>query len=116
LIGQHGDCIGADADFDRLCFALEIPRECRPCTYDALRANTTAEMIADPIGPMDQNHKIVESADVMLATPPTREEIVCGSGTWSTIRMTRRAGKPLHICYPDGQVEHVNTERLTMPG
>lgn len=107
LIGLHGDCIGADAEFDSVCRQHSMDGmsvECRPCTYENMRAQTGAREIAPPMPPMERNRWIVADADVMVACPPNKDEIKHGSGTWATIRFTRKAGKPLYIIFPDGAV------------
>lgn len=102
--GLHGDCIGADADFDQICKDAGMVTKIRPCTFESMRANCDAEEIAEPMAPMQRNRDIVGDADVMIACPPNFEEIKRGSGTWATIKFTRRAEKPLYIVYPDGSI------------
>ena len=102
--GLHGDCIGADADFDAACAALQIPTQCRPCTFENLRARCT-DAISKPMAPMDRNRAIVADADVMIACPPNYTPIKRGSGTWATIGFAKRAGKRLIVVYPDGRVD-----------
>ncbi len=107
LIGLHGDCVGADAEFDAVCREPSMDGmqiECRPCTYNDMRARTPAREIAPPMPPMERNRWIVADSDIMVACPPNKEEIKRGSGTWATINFTRRAGKPLYIIFPDGSV------------
>lgn len=105
--GLHGDCVGADAEFHEICRKPSMDGmkvECRPCTYNDLRAKTDATEIAPPVPPMERNRMIVADADIMVAIPPNFEEIKRGSGTWATIGFTRRANKPLYIIFPDGSV------------
>lgn len=104
-VGLHGDCIGADADFDALCRGLGIKTTCRPCTLEKFRARTPAEVIAEPVHPMERNRIIIADADVMIACPPNKERIKRGSGTWATIGFAEKANVPLHIVFPDGEVE-----------
>lgn len=103
MSGLHGDCVGADEEFNELCTTLEWRTACRPCTFENLRANC-ADAISKPVRPMERNRALVADADVMIACPPNDEEIKSGSGTWATIRFTRRAEKPLAIVYPNGTV------------
>ena len=102
VMGLHGDCLGADADFDAICRHLGVMTGCRPCTFENMRANTPAEELAEPVRPMERNRAIVADATVMIACPPNRERIKSGSGTWATIGFAEKAGKPLAICWPDG--------------
>lgn len=105
IVALHGDCVGADADFDALCRGLGIKTTCRPCEFRSMRANTAAEQIAEPVAPMARNRAIVADADVMVACPPNKERIAKGSGTWATIGFSQKAKKPLLIVYPDGDTE-----------
>ena len=116
--GVHGDCIGADADFDAICTELNIKTSCRPCTFDNMRAHTGAEQIAPPKPPMQRNRDIV--ADVtqdgaLLACPPNYERLAKGSGTWATIGFGVRARKQVIIIFPDGTTREIATEALTSP-
>lgn len=98
----HGDCLGADADFDAICKEQQIDCGIRPCTFDNMRAWCDSEVLAEPKRPMERNRDIVADADVMIACPPNYERIRKGSGTWATIGFAQRAEKKLWIVYPDG--------------
>ena len=104
-VGLHGDCLGADEDFNAILTEQGIHRTCRPCTDVRYRAGTDAAILADPVRPMQRNREIVASADAMIACPPNWKRIKSGSGTWATIGFTERAGKMLYIVFPDGTVE-----------
>lgn len=103
VTAHHGDCVGADSDFHDVCKwggywmvgHLPIDSEHRAfCTFDETRL---------PLKHMQRNAQIVKAADVMLACPYEMTEQERG-GTWRTIGMTRKAGKPLAIIWPDGSV------------
>lgn len=98
----HGDCIGADADFDAICESLGIARSSRPCTLTNMRAHTGAREIAPPKHPMVRNSEIVADSCHMIGCPNGFERIKKGSGTWATIGMAEKAGVPLTIVFPDG--------------
>ena len=53
---------------------------------------------------LDRNYDIIREADKMIALPKGPEQ-KRGSGTWSTIRHTLNAKKPLAIIWPDGKIE-----------
>lgn len=107
----HGDCVGADNDFDELCIRLSVPRGIRPCTAPAhLRARchtkpNPAKVLTEPKRPMARNRDIVADADVLLACPPNTKPIKSGSGTWATIGFGKRAGIEVRIVYPSGEAE-----------
>jgi len=102
-VGLHGDCIGADNDFNDICAALNFERNMRPCTIENMRANSDAVPLSEPVSPMVRNRAIVKDAKVMIACPPNFE-MVKRSGTWATIGFTRKAGKPLFLVFPDGKI------------
>lgn len=56
-----------------------------------------------PLAFMDRNQAIVDESEFMIAAPLEFTEQKRG-GTWATVRMTRKAGKPLTIVWRDGTV------------
>lgn len=84
VIARHNNGAGADHDFDRICSAMKIPVE-----YGRIN---------DAVG----------SVDVVIACPPTHEPIQRGSGSWARIKCAKQQEKPLHMCYPSGELEHIN--------
>ena len=104
--GQHGDCVGVDAQFDALCQAEGMTTACWPClAAPELRAGTGAEPLGEPVRPMQRNRELAKACDVMLACPPNFERIKKGSGTWATIGFARREGKRTIVIFPDGSVD-----------
>jgi len=104
VYGLHGDCVGADAQFDAICRGLGLTTNCMPCTFESMRAHCPAEQISEPVAPMARNRAIVATADLIIACPPNKERIKKGSGTWATIGFAEKAGKDVHIIFPDGEV------------
>lgn len=103
----HGDCIGADRR------ANDIVRILSPETFitiwpgftEGKRAFCTADNICR-INPklyknpnIERNHRIVDSCDVLIACPSTKEEVL-RSGTWATIRYARKIGRKIEILNP----------------
>lgn len=103
----HGDCIGADADFDSIAEQLGIYRGCLPCNLKNQRALTRAVVLAPEIAPLVRNKIIVDEADFMIGTPGEMQEEL-RSGTWAAIRHARRTHKRRFIVWPDGTVEREN--------
>jgi len=109
-IGVHGDCIGADADFDLLCLECGIMRHIRPCTYESMRAHCErrgAIVVAEPKPPMARNRDIVDDVTphgALIACPPNYHRIKSGSGTWATYGFGRRKGILVEVVFPDGMV------------
>ena len=100
----HGDCVGADKDFDDICAGLGIVRYCCPCNLTAQRAFTDAVVLQDPIHPLERNWDIARRSDELFACPKEMR-MVMRSGTWATIRYARRVGKTVYIFYRDGSHE-----------
>lgn len=106
-VAHHGDCIGADAEFHeaaRLLYAIHIhpPADDRKRAFCKLRPGDT---VTRPKPFLDRNRDIVHASLRMVAGPKEKVEQL-HSGTWSTIRYTRRVGVPLAICWPDGTVTY----------
>lgn len=100
----HGDCVGADEDFDDICTRLGTVRYCFPCNLSEHRAFTDAEPFQVPKPPLERNHDIVDHSDELFACPKETHEVL-RSGTWATIRYARKVGKTVYIFYPDGSHE-----------
>lgn len=106
--GHHGMCVGADAEFDgiaRLCKGFRW-MYIHPCTIESRRAvinRTDYDIVFSVQDPLTRNRDIVQSSDLVIATPKTiREER--RSGTWATIRYTCESGKKLYIVAPNGAI------------
>lgn len=101
----HGDCVGADEEFDALCQLVGIPRGIRPCTFGNMRARCDlrgAEVLARPLPPMARNRAIVADSNILIACPPNTERIKKGSGTWATIGFGEKRHIPVIVVFPDG--------------
>lgn len=120
---EHGDCIGADAQFDRIATVgagvrhvilrpghgrngTTMKRACchqtTPQLFDA--AATTVYSVYTPEPYLIRDDKIVADCDVLIAAPVSTEEQV-RSGTWTTVRRARVRNKRVYIVYPNGTVE-----------
>lgn len=97
----HGDCVGADADFDVICAELGIVRYCYPCTITSQRAFTRAITKQSAKPPLERNHDIVDNSDELFACPKEMREIL-RSGTWATVRYAEKIGKTVYTFYSDG--------------
>ena len=102
--GLHGDCVGADADFDKICKRLQIQTCIRPGNMPVYRARCLSKELDKPRPPLIRNKAIVQDADIMLACPANKEELKRGSGTWATIRLARKENRALTIIFPDGEI------------
>lgn len=98
----HGDCEGADTDFHNICLPL-FPIRIRPCNHKSRAWNDGASDIMNVKSPLERNKDIVRDSNLLVATPPTSEEIK-RSGTWHTIRHARKMNVPRIIVWPDGSL------------
>lgn len=102
---HHGDCVGADEEFDALCIAhLPNAKRCiHPPRDPKLRAwcQATGATTYEPAEYHMRNRTIVKMSDRLLCTPRRQQ----GGGTWYTIYYAREWGVPAHIFFPDGQEE-----------
>lgn len=109
VVGLHGDCVGADSDFDCLCRLHSIETWMRPCTMDGnedhrFRAYTQAKPMGKATNPMKRNREIASQCHVLFGCPPTDHEVQ-RSGSWATIRYARKYGKPTFLFFPSGETE-----------
>lgn len=104
---HHGDCRGADAGFHAIVQVLRGHASwsiiVHPATRSEYRAFCQGGNILKPKPFMARNQDIVDTSTVMIAAPAEATEQQRG-GTWATIRMARKAGKPLAIVLPSGEV------------
>lgn len=85
---HHGCCVGGDAQFHHMCRKLGIPIEGWPPEKKEWQdlGLQGFDKMNDPQPYLDRNWDIVIAADHMLCCPHTEQEVMRGSGTWSTIR------------------------------
>lgn len=111
---HHGDCVGADAQFHRLCVALTLipkivihpPIDPRKRAYCDLLQNyswpsqiSPESMIIEVRHPKEylvRNKDIVRESDFLFVGPSSNTEEL-RSGTWSTYRFAKTNGKPYDI-------------------
>lgn len=111
FIAHHGDCTGADAQFDSIvkCFG-----RCRGIVYhipdnDSKRAfcmkNVPPHLsdVRQPKPYLERNKDIVNECLFLIATPK-EEAMQVRSGTWSTYRYAAEQKKPRHLVLPNGGV------------
>jgi len=106
---HHGDCIGADAQSHEIMEQYAEGIVIHPPINGSKRAfckksDWVDPKILDPKEYIARNHDIVNSVDLMIATPAEFHEQI-RSGTWATIRYAKKIKKDLVIIYPDGSKE-----------
>lgn len=102
---HHGDCVGADQDFDTLAHDLGIPVVVHPPEDPRKRAFVSGYAKIRVERPyLVRNTEIVTDTDTLVATPKgDREEL--RSGTWATVRQARRQGRRVIVIWPDGRID-----------
>ena len=100
---HSGDCIGADKSF--LNAIRHLKPKCKTFGHPPKNSKKRAFCKYDVLLPEEEylvrNRNIVDSSDLLIATPRTFEEEL-RSGTWATIRYARKSNKPIIIIYSDG--------------
>lgn len=102
-IGHHGDCIGADQEFDGMLDVMCFDKIIHPPIDPKKRAFCKGPTILKPKPYLERNHDIVDAVEFMFAAP--KEKLPkTRSGTWATIRYAEKLCKTLIMIYPDGTV------------
>lgn len=104
---HDGDCIGADADFNKLSKLSGLKRHGHPPINPSKRAWCDYDFIEEEKDYHERNHDIVDASDWMIACPAGFVEEL-RSGTWSTVRYARKNNRPGVIVWPDGKVTDIN--------
>jgi hypothetical protein len=104
---HHGDCIGGDAEGAWIATAIGYRIIGHPPTDPKFRAFFPSDEELDPLPYLQRDQVIVDTGGFLLACPHGPE--TRRSGTWTTVRMARRAGLPRIIIEPDG-THHRDTQ------
>jgi len=100
---HHGDCIGADAEAHDVAVAMGCEIVIHPPITEAERAWKVAPRIHAPKPYLVRNRDIVRDTEMLIATPAEETELL-RSGTWSTVRFARKAGRVVWVVLPSGEV------------
>lgn len=95
---HHGDCIGADADAHDIVrlFFPEVKIIGHLPQSNGKRAFKKCDEYRDPLPYLIRDRNIVDETEFLIGSPKQDEEIV-RSGTWATIRYSRKTNKPRRI-------------------
>lgn len=105
---HHGDCVGADTDFHEIGRDITDAKVIiHPPVSNDLRAFNSGDFKHPPLTHFARNRNIVDSTDILIATPPANERLTRG-GTWYTIDYSTKVRKKCYVCYPDGRIEVLN--------
>jgi hypothetical protein len=113
-IKEHhtGGCIGADEEYIEITSKLfpDCTYHEHPCNIPGMRSYFDPgleHIIYDEKPPLDRNHDIVDAVEIMIGTPKTEDNIV-RSGTWATIRYSRRVKRKIIVIFPNGGIQIEN--------
>lgn len=104
---HHGDCLGSDEEVHWLAVKFDLhvvvhpPEDNRWRAYCPLVFNLVTILPVKPYH--DRNRDIVDSCDILLATPQQVNDPGKG-GTWYTINYAKEQDKPVRIILPDGSL------------
>ena len=109
---RHGVCVGADAQAHEIAQKLRITIHMHPpidtskmATIEVKRFDIVRKHPPDDY--LKRNKRMVDATNMTIAFPKSKKQ-EARSGTWATIRYTKKVGKPLIIVFPDGEMERVN--------
>lgn len=107
---HHGDCIGGDEEFHKICAKQGIGIILHPPINETKRAfckkNVWHENL--PKEYLDRNHDIVDECSIMLVGPKSSEEEL-RSGTWATYRYSIKRGKEIYLIPPTRDVRRIDS-------
>lgn len=101
---HHGDCEGADDDFDGIMSDLEVPTTLHPPLNEKQRAFCYGPHVAwvEPAEDyLVRDDKIVEQSELLIAAPAEYERKP-HSGTWYTAGKAHLDGKLVLFVFPKG--------------
>ena len=95
---HHGDCVGADAEAHDIVrtFFPEVKIVGHLPLSNSQRAFKECDEYKSPLPYLERDRVIVDTADFMFGAPKSDKELV-RSGTWATIRYSRKLTKPLKV-------------------
>ena len=105
---HHGGCVGVDSEMHQYFTDVrKIKTILHPPLCQDLQGVFMADEVRPPLEYLTRNKNIVNYSDVVIGFPDHEKEIV-RSGTWATIRYSKKSNKRTYIVYPSGSVESFN--------
>ncbi len=109
---RHGDCIGCDEEAHKVIQKARLSNNemlttcIHPPINETYRAWCHGAMVkvGHPKEYLDRNHDIVDASEFMIACPGEMDEKL-RSGTWATIRYSKKTNTDICIIFPDGSME-----------
>ena len=104
IVVLHGDCVGADTEFHKLCVAYRVAHPEKtivihiyPPTYANLRSFNNPDKLMPAKYYLERNKDIIMNSDFIIACPVDKDREEVRSGTWSTIRHAKVNNLQVHI-------------------
>lgn len=104
IIISHGDCVGADTDFHKLCmdYRKEHPDKTMiihiyPPDNASLRAFNDGDVVFPTKPYLKRNMDILKNSSILIACPVDKNKEQLRSGTWSTMRKARKRQMVIHL-------------------
>ncbi len=101
---HHGMCEGSDEQAHHIIETdkPEVKRTGHPPKYTGSMVDVPCHVLMKPADYLTRNHNIVDTTDILIATPDIKEKT--SSGTWSTIRYARKKEKKIYIIHKNGRI------------
>lgn len=117
---HHGDCVGADAEFDVLLHALWLggakfttvihPPDNPSKRAFCIRRSGERPVIERPPKPyLVRNRDIVDETDALVSGPGETVEVL-RSGTWMTTRYGLKRRRPVRAFWPGGESSRLDDD------
>lgn len=97
ITASHGDCVGSDTDFHKLCISYKyrhpektVTVHIYPPDNPILRAFNKGDVVMPEKPYLERNMDIIKNCSVLIACPVDKDKEEQRSGTWSTIRQARK--------------------------
>ena len=104
LVFHHGLCVGSDAEAHEIARLLGIKIVGHPPIIQTKMAILDGFWeIREPRAYLVRNRMIVKESKSMIATPFQAKEVL-RSGTWATVRETKRQGKRVVVILRNGRL------------
>jgi hypothetical protein len=99
IIVLHGDCVGSDTDFHKICvnYKNKITIHIYPPNNPMLRAFNDGDKVMEEKSYLERNMDIVKNSDILIACPVDKNKEELRSGTWSTVRQAKKHGIPVYL-------------------
>ena len=99
---HHGDCQGGDSEAHDIARQLGLYIVGHPPLSEGLRAFRECDELRQPQEYMVRNRNIVLETQTLIGTPAGAERL--RSGTWATLRFTKKVKRPWIAISPDGEL------------